>query len=204
MTVVMIRCPNCGSNEVTTTSQDQYYCRSCGTSFHFIRPDIQKQDVVTHNCPICGKPIQPGTGIKCMRCGKYDLCEDCVSLLNPGGYVCKSCLLAANEACTLCGKYAFITCRSCLEREAKGEKDETLPISKACGDCYDTFFTDYRCLIEAKGGMPPKWGKVSYHCPKCGQICNDCIEEKKQFLRGIIIKCKNCGSTVQIREEAMP
>ena len=79
------------------------------------------------------------------------------------------------------------------ERMAKGTKSRDQLVAKACDDCYNTFFTDYLRLQEAKGGMPPKWGKVSFHCPVCGQICNDCVEEKKQFLGGSSYRCKNCG-----------
>ena len=203
MSVVMVKCPHCGSPQVSSTAPDQYTCRSCGTIFHFVRPDVQRQDIVGHNCPHCGKAIPAGTGIRCMRCGKYDLCPDCVSYLNPDGYVCKSCLKASGQDCAICGKFAFITCKSCEERMAKGTKSRDQLVAKACGDCYNTFFTDYLRLQEAKGGMPPKWGKVSFHCPTCGQICTDCVEEKKQFLGGLSYRCKNCGSDVKLKEETM-
>jgi predicted RNA-binding Zn-ribbon protein involved in translation (DUF1610 family) len=86
---------------------------------------------------------------------------------------------------------------------AKGNKPKDELVSKACSSCYDTFFTDYLRLKEASGGMPPKWGKVSFHCPSCGQVCRDCVLEKKQLFSGNIYSCKNCGSQVKLREEAM-
>ena len=203
MSNVAVLCPHCKSPYVDTTAHEQYKCRNCGTIFHFVRPDIQRQDQVSHNCPQCGTAIQAGTGIRCTRCGKHDLCPDCVSKLIPDGYVCKSCLKESGQDCAICGKFAFKTCKSCEQRMAKGTKSRDELVAKACGDCYDTFFTDYLRLKEAQGGMPPKWGKVSFHCPSCGQICNDCVEEKKQFFGGPSYKCKNCGSELKLREEEM-
>lgn len=203
MSVSKVNCPYCGSPHVTSTAPDQYRCKNCSTLFNFVRPDVQRHDVVSHNCPQCGKAVEPGAGIRCMKCGKYDLCQDCVSLLNPDGYVCKSCLKANGQDCSICGKFAYITCKSCVDRMAKGDKPRDELVSKTCSNCYDTFFTDYLRLKDASGGMPPKWGKVSFHCPRCGQVCRDCVMEKKQVFGGNIYACKNCGSQVKLREETM-
>jgi len=201
MSVSMIRCPNCGSTEVSQTKPDQYQCNSCSVIFHFIRPDIQKTDVVSHNCPVCGKPVQPGKGYRCNRCGKYDICEDCVSKLNPDGYVCKDCLKAAGQDCFVCGKFAFQTCKACEIRLARGETEVEI-VKKVCGPCYELFFADIRELEKAKGGMPPRWGTVTYHCPNCGNICVDCVEEKKSWFSTKQV-CKACGSDVRMQNYTM-
>ena len=197
----MIRCPNCGSTEVSQTKPDQYKCISCGVIFHFIRPDVQRTDVVSHNCPVCGKPVPPGQGYKCTRCGKYDICEECVSFLNPDGYVCKDCLKEAGQDCFICGKFAFQTCQACEKRLAKGDPEVEI-VKKVCGECYELFFADTRELKKAQGGMPPLWGTVTYHCPVCGNICADCIEEKKGWFSSKIV-CKGCGSEIRMQNYTM-
>lgn len=200
MSSSMIQCPNCGSVNVTSTKPDEYRCMSCRATFNFIRPDIKRHDVVSHNCPICGKPIEAGRGFRCTRCGKYDLCEDCVEKLIPEGYVCKTCLKEAGQDCFICGKFGYITCKSCEGRYARGETDV---IVQVCDECYPHWFVDYIELEPVRNGMPPRWGAVTYYCPRCRQICNQCVEEKKRFLRGKTYVCKNCGSELQITEVEM-
>ncbi len=202
MSATMIRCPNCGSTDVHSTAPDQYKCLRCGGGFNLIRPDVMRQDVVSHNCPVCGKPVEAGKGFRCTRCGSYDLCPDCVSYLNPDGHVCKTCLKKAGQNCFICGKFAFQTCQSCVGLAAKGKKDPEV-VTKVCGDCYNLWFIDHIELKKASGGMPPRWGPVTFHCPRCGQICTDCAEEKQRFLRGKTYVCKNCGSELTLREQPM-
>ena len=197
MSVSTVRCPNCGSVASKSVNQDEYKCAHCSAQFYFTKPNVQKTDVVTHNCPLCGKPVQAGSGFKCTRCGKYDLCDDCVSKVNPEGYVCKECFKKAGTACFLCGKFANTTCSSCQELVSRGLSDTEI---RVCWDHYSMFYIDETELEPAKNGNPPRWGSVTYSCPKHGQICNTCVEEKNQFLRGKKLVCKTCGSELVLHE----
>jgi len=197
MSVTAVRCPNCGSVASKSVNHDEYKCSHCGASFYFTKPNVQKQDIVAHNCSICGKPVQAGTGYKCTRCGQYDLCMDCVSKIEPEGYVCKDCFKKAGQDCFLCGKFAGTVCSSCKDRLARGETDAVVQV---CWDHYSMFFIDEAEIEPARRGLPPRWGSVTYRCPQHGEICNMCVEEKRKLLRGKKLVCKACGSDIQMSE----
>lgn len=59
MSVTSVRCPNCGSVASKSINHDEYKCSHCGATFYFTKPNVQKYDAVSHNCPLCGKPIPP-------------------------------------------------------------------------------------------------------------------------------------------------
>jgi DNA-directed RNA polymerase subunit RPC12/RpoP len=197
MSVTPVRCPNCGSVASKNINSDEYKCNHCGATFYFTKPNVQKTDAVTHNCPLCGKPIPAGTGYKCTRCGKYDLCPDCVSRIEPEGHVCKDCFRKAGQDCFLCGKFAGTVCRSCQDLHKRGKQDTVVQV---CWDHYSMFFIDEAEIVPSRGGMPPRWGSVTYRCPVHGEICNMCVEEKRALLRGKKIVCKACGSEIMMTE----
>lgn len=197
MAVTSVRCPNCGSVASKSINQDEYKCNHCGATFYFTKPNVQKYDAVTHNCPLCGKPIPPGAGYRCTRCGKYDLCTDCVSRIEPEGYVCKDCFKNSGQDCILCGKYAGSVCGSCKELYNRGE---TETVNQVCWDHYSMIFIDEAEITPSRNGMPPRWGSVTYSCPIHGEICSLCVVEKERFLRGKQLVCKACGSELRLTE----
>jgi len=197
MSVTSVRCPNCGSVASKTVNHDEYKCNHCGATFYFTKPNVQKFDTVTHNCPLCGKPIPSGTGYKCTRCGTFDLCPDCVSRIEPEGYVCKECFRKAGQDCIICGKFAGTVCGSCQELLKRGETDT---VTQVCWDHYSLLFIDEAEIVPSRGGMPPRWGSVTYNCPIHGDICTLCAVEKQQFLRGKKLVCKACGSEIRMSE----
>ncbi len=186
-----IKCPKCGAPSAKNLKPDLYVCNYCGSEFHIIRPDIVRSDVVGHNCPICGKPVEAGKGFTCQKCKKFDLCEDCADK-GPGAvYMCRDCLTAAGVACNMCGKLGYIVCGSCkrmAERGAIPKED----ITQTCEACQHFAFegSNYN-----RSGRIPVVEKLHFTCPSCGQICAMCAEEKKERV-GLVYYCKNCGSKV--------
>jgi predicted RNA-binding Zn-ribbon protein involved in translation (DUF1610 family) len=194
MSSSMIRCPNCGSVSVQVVRPGEYRCSSCGVNFHFIRPDVQRHDVVSHNCPKCGKPVQAGQGFKCISCGQYDLCGDCVDQVPNRGYMCKDCIEKSGEGCSICKKFAWHVCGSCKARHERGEIPRE-DVMQTCEKCFDSLFTTFVDLKRGRQLIGAE--KVSFRCPRCGEICFDCAVEKKGFLsKGFF--CKNCGSKVDL------
>ncbi len=196
MNTSLIRCPNCGSVDVAFMSADKYRCSHCTAYFQFTRPDTQRFDVVTHNCSSCGKPIDTGKGYKCAKCNRSDFCDTCVDKVPNRGYLCKSCTKEIGEDCIICGKFAWRTCGSCKQRHDRDEipKDE---VFRTCDDCFDSLFTDLIDLKLPSGRNVTAGLKVSFNCPKCGDICRDCAVEKKSWIASGHY-CKNCGSKVNL------
>ena len=56
MSFTAIKCPNCGADKVRTVRTDVYLCAYCGSQFTMVRPDVQRTDIVSHNCTSCGIP----------------------------------------------------------------------------------------------------------------------------------------------------
>ncbi len=195
MSTSVIKCPNCASVEVRSTKPDEYECTHCRARFIFIRPDAQKTDVVSHNCPCCGKPVEAGKGFRCVTCGKYDLCGDCVDIYG-GGYNCKECLKKAGKQCVICGKLAIHVCGSCQKRYERKQipQDEVM---RTCHSCFGSLFTTLEIIRDGKRVLGTK--NFYHYCPKCGEVCLDCAEEKKTFL-GPSKVCKNCRSKVTLSE----
>jgi hypothetical protein len=193
----VIRCPNCGSVEVRSTKPDEYECTHCTARFVFIRPDVQKTDLVEHNCPCCGKPVEAGKGFRCVSCGKYDLCGDCVDIYG-GSYNCRECLTKAGKECKICGKLAIHYCGSCQKMYEKKQ----IPLNDVIRTCHNHFkevglFTTIDIVRDGKRVLGTK--NFYYYCPRCGEICYSCAEEKKSLF-GSSKVCKNCGSKVDMRE----
>ena len=198
MSINLVKCPNCGSISVTSVGSDKYNCSHCKAYFQLVRPDLQRTDVVGHNCPSCGKPIEAGKGYKCVKCDKYDLCETCVDDVPNRGYMCKSCIKEIGENCVICSRFAWRVCGSCKNRFEKGEipNDEVM---KTCNDCFDSLFTTQVDLKTESNINIPGGLKVSFNCPKCGEVCFDCAVEKKGLLSSGYY-CKNCGSKINLNK----
>jgi hypothetical protein len=62
------------------------------------------------------------------------------------------------------------------------------------------FYIDEAEIEPSRGGMPPRWGSVTYTCPTHGEICNTCVEEKRKFLGGKNVVCMACGSEIRMSE----
>jgi len=198
LSINLIKCPNCGSISVTSVGSDKYNCSHCKAYFQLVRPDVQRIDVVEHNCPSCGKPIEAGKGYKCVKCGKYDLCETCVDDVPNRGYMCKSCIKEIGENCVICNRFAWHVCGSCKDMFDKGEIPN-IDVMKTCNDCFDSLFTNLVDLKTYSNRTIPAGLKVSFNCPKCGDVCIDCAKEKKSPLKSGYY-CKNCGSKINLNK----
>jgi predicted RNA-binding Zn-ribbon protein involved in translation (DUF1610 family) len=159
--------------------------------FSFVRPmdQIVTHDVRTHNCPVCGRPVDAGKGFICKRCGKFDICGFCVDKVAEG-YVCSECLKAAGDDCVLCtekASRAIYKCRSCVDLKRKGQVAEP---ARACAEHYAVLFTKRDHNKELV---------YLFSCPNCGDICQTCAEESRRML-GTKYRCRNCGSDVKVNE----
>lgn len=186
-----IRCPKCGAPKAKSLKPDLYVCVYCDSEFNIVRPDVVRTDSVAHNCPICGKPVKAGEGYTCAKCKKYDVCGDCADK-GPGAvYMCRDCLKDAGVSCVMCGKLGYIVCGSCAKMAERGviPKGE---VAQTCEACQHFVFegSNYN-----KSGRIPVVEKLQFTCPKCGQICSVCAEEKVER-NGSVYHCKNCGSRV--------
>jgi DNA-directed RNA polymerase subunit RPC12/RpoP len=96
MSIVEVRCPNCGSlSSLINEKTREYRCGHCGASFFLINPTKKEivKEIHTPNCPLCGRPIKIGEGFLCMECGKENLCSNCAWEIDER-FVCKECARA--------------------------------------------------------------------------------------------------------------
>jgi len=93
MSIVEIKCPRCGASAEKSQKPNEYVCSHCGTVFQFVDSSQRfiTTDVRVRNCLFCGKPIAPGKGFKCMRCGQEYFCSSCVDEVG-GKYICLQCI----------------------------------------------------------------------------------------------------------------
>jgi hypothetical protein len=87
-------------------------------------------------------------------------------------------------------------CNSCQKRY-EGKKIPLEEVIRTCHGCYRYLFTILEILEEGKRVVGTQY--YHYYCPKCGEICIDCAEEKKSFFGSSKI-CKNCRSKVNMLE----
>jgi hypothetical protein len=113
MSVVEIRCPNCGAKcSSRDKGANEYHCEHCGTAFRFVDTTKREviQDIRGHNCS-CGRPIRLGEGYVCTECGRKDFCSECVAAVSDR-IVCKECiknkgLIPTRLVCGVCGSHSL-------------------------------------------------------------------------------------------------
>jgi len=183
MSIVEIRCPQCGSSSSLKDEERHVYrCDHCGTEFVFVDPTKQEviYDTRPHNCPICGRPVRSNEGYSCTRCGKQYLCSNCIKETvtdGVGKIICIECdralLKEAKTDCLTCGAYAPYRCPLCGSRSC--EKDSL------------------NFEIREKDGS-----QFSLYCPNCkNYICNKCYTTKLSHLGGKAYYCGKCGGKLQ-------
>lgn len=191
MSTVAIYCPTCGSTVTDEIKPDNYRCQSCQASFNFVRTydKVVTQDVRTHNCPICGKNIPPGSGNLCKNCNTGDLCRNCAQELPKRGLVCKQCIMQEKKDCFRCGYYSNIVCACCYKCKINGkEKNFVRSCNEHLKDYFwypmgvDKFDTHYYSQFE---------------CESCaGPVCSNCVIRKKSFWN-IKYLCTFCNSKLR-------
>jgi hypothetical protein len=197
MSTALVRCPNCGSVSNRTNVPDEYICSHCKARFKFVRPGDQvvTHDVRTHTCPVCGGSVEAGKGIRCVRCGRNDVCTNCARK-TPEGHVCRACLKQSQDDCIYCGDYAMFKCASCMKSRPSNP-------NRACVVHGSSLF-----WFDA-------WGFWTWHdetgcwfyCPTChGWVCKDCIEPKKEA--GLSTKtyyvCRTCKTRLLEENRGYP
>ena len=123
LSAIAVRCPTCGSSDVSTAGPDEYTCGHCNTRFQIARPSATLvRDTKVHNCPICGRPVSTSGSFMCTECRRLDLCDRCVTSVPMHGgerYVCKTCVTTKGWGCGECGDYAPNVCYNCKRRACR-------------------------------------------------------------------------------------
>ena len=185
MSLLVIRCPFCGSAAAETTTANEYECSHCKSKFQVVRPADATvvTDAKTHHCPICGRAVQTLQSFKCTECGKVDFCERCVASLPTYGterFVCRACVSQKGWACQSCGSYAITVCVNCRRRTCREHVSEMFGLMRVGRD----------------GSI------VAYfNCPNChGQLCSACVQLKKKILSTKYL-CGKCGGELELETE---
>lgn len=193
MTTLEVKCPNCSSTENEKETADWYLCKYCGNRFRPISPYEKTifRDVVAHNCPICGKPVDVRQGYRCVKCGRTFVCSICVGNIGSSmvpRFACLDCIKKANMDCVECGRVASYHCGACENR--------------VCFRHYDKFFEQNRDVSEIPfDDAKERRSWFNYTCSECGRICKNCVEVRSRFLGLLKVPyCKNCGSKLQRNE----
>jgi len=177
MSIVEMKCPRCGSpSNLQRGKTNEYVCSNCGVVFRFVDQTrrVVATDILVRNCLHCGMPIETGKGFKCTRCGEEFFCDSCVDDVQ-GKYVCADCLIASQENCQFCKKYAVYKCVSCGKRACKLHPYENFTWKEEYtkhGDKYVKYYVNY--------------------CPTCrGFVCRSCERVAGIFfLRTVCPKCR--------------
>jgi len=182
MSILAIRCPRCGGSAEPTGKSNEYKCVHCGTEAQFVRPGdgTVVSDSRTHHCPLCGKAVKLLQSFRCTECGTVDFCQTCMCPVANFGvvrYVCRACVAEKGWACPACGGFGASVCVNCGRRACSAHSDGIFGVIHERRD---------ETIVQF------------YSCPNCGQLCTECIQEK----RGLFSRkyyCPKCG--VQIHPE---
>jgi predicted RNA-binding Zn-ribbon protein involved in translation (DUF1610 family) len=172
MSIVEIKCPRCGASAQKSQKPNEYVCSHCGTVFQFVDSSQRfvTTDVRVRNCLFCGKPIAPGKGFKCTRCGQEYFCSSCVDEVG-GKYVCLQCIAESGIKCQYCRRYAIYQCVQCGKKACKEHPRE--------------------------GGFLISNGTTSVlYCPNCRSfVCRNCVKYKGFFSTSL--HCPKCDATLE-------
>lgn len=194
MSSAALRCPSCGSAYVRRTErQDEYSCSSCGVNFQLLRPGdhVVTHDIRAHNCPICGKPVESGKGFRCTKCGRLDVCSECVDKAS-GRYVCLPCLRDSGQDCQECGRFATWRCPSCDQLASHGLNVKP---TRACDSHYPLMFSVSLSYERRRGDRYLRYAE--FVCPRCGEhVCSLCAVKRRVLLSPRYF-CRYCGSELR-------
>jgi DNA-directed RNA polymerase subunit RPC12/RpoP len=200
LSILPLRCPNCGSATSDTQKTGEYSCDHCGIRFQITRPQ-DKTDLTdrrAHNCPICGKPVSIDASYKCTECGRVYLCDACVAKVPGLGFqknVCRDCMISKGWACLHCGEFSKYVCVNCLRMTCEKHQlslfvseDTKSIVGRYCEKC-GGFVCKY-CAKQKSGFLSTK-----HTCPRCGLKLLDIdanVSKKYASMRG----CKYCGRVI--------
>ena len=189
MAVVEIRCPRCGSiSHLKNEETHEYCCEHCSTTFVFVDTTKQRvvHDTVSHNCPLCGRPVKVGESYLCKWCGTEYLCEECVQTWGSEHIiVCNACIKQKGYNCDECRTKYSVQCVVCGKKKCAKHADD-----------FDIEIKKYSKKLEEN--------QVQYkalYCTTChDNVCNSCYNIRSSFLGGRTLICKKCGSELKIWE----
>jgi hypothetical protein len=176
-----IHCPKCGSDCSLENKKNQYACGACETVFKIIEGKREgSSNVQSNHCPICGTFVRAGNGETCSKCGKENLCNECLTEIS-GNLVCRSCSAVSTDiGCNVCGKESMCRCSVCGIRRCKEHYFD-----------FNTQIREYSRVLNMKTER-----LYSLYCPTCeSTVCSKCFNRKEGMFRGgLKLYCKKCGS----------
>lgn len=187
MSILALRCPNCGASTVpSVTETDKYDCMNCGNKgIQLIRPGDATvvNDSKRHFCQMCGRAVKSLQSFRCTQCGTVDFCSHCVSSIPNFGverFVCRKCISEKGWACGICEGFGAFECVNCGRRSCQQHLPELFGRLHQTRDEEDT---------------------VTFcSCENCGQLCMDCLQAKRSLFSRKYY-CPKCGA--QIHPEIM-